>query len=983
MIAGHTDRAVQLREQLQQYSEVVRCYVRSGDYANAFLKAKEYEKSDVILQEDVKFEQLFSECEDKELKKKASEFVSGGSVLKATILIEAERFEEAIDELIKINHFDQANRIIIARGLFRKGYDTVRDEEKRAMFLFYNATSLLVESEWSTTKEIDSMLTLLGKCPFRYIQARTQILLGIINKDGVLLKKAIENFKMYDCLPGAVFAFHSLKYLQTRSKPSDDLSNSKSAFEISESIRTHPSQRAYKQNTVYREVLRVHDLETDIDDENKYFISPYLLKYNICSELCDLATSGDTIQDQDGMLILDKMEVNERLSSYYDKLSVRFLTINSEYFTEQLPGKIKSSCAFAYLSGKRENLLQDKLDGFFKNLRDYIEYCSLIGQESSNILSDEVLLKLFSPSAAFHLSFTRENVYILGNSKFAKEFLEKIAMKKLKDCESTIESHLVSFRILTRIVGPFTAQQKLYEVIKSAPKGHRYVFEHTGRNGEKTHEHIFKGWLTMNHQIHKKSCDITDMFWPVYNYFLKRIAELSDDNKTQAISIGSINYIVSVFSTTLLTLLSPAVPMLFPKIAHEKAIYNFDIFNGRSIMSICLDQLRKPLDPYYFKKLIYQLQLLLSFLLGENPGGDNYNILHTALTTESCIKDGSAFFCLIQCLVLAGNMYCWSHKGFGVVEKAHAKLLSIQRILRASRNELVVSNDSQFLTQAIDQLSLAKNSKDVFLLISELLSDWHYTSELVTPQFFQFPLEFPLVHQAHYPNIRIKSLVVIEKPNDEVVELSTQESKTDNLELSFVPPEELESPILIGPEDESLLVATQTVSAEVISDGHCIPCGKMLQKEGQGEEGDLQELRAAHLKSRDHENNFVHYNEYIKTKSNLEEKCIMLTSSIAILLQENDKLEKLRRLKNQLNHLMNNIRSTDGDMMKSCDWMNGTSKLKKKLTEVDSHKKEFDKLKVHCDEKQKPANSKDDFEKSILPKVNEGLKLEKPRKKKK
>ncbi len=968
MVAGDTDRAVQLRERLQQYSEVVRCYVKSGDYAKALLKAKEYEReSDFVLEEDVKLEQIACEYirlkkgKNKDFQKEVLELVSDGSI-KATLLIEAGDLEEAADELIKTCHFDQACRILVAKGLFQKGYESVKDKETQTMFLLYDVMSLLAKSEWSRTKEIDIKLTWLVECPFRYFQARSQFFLGSINRDGVSLKKAIDNFTQNDCLPGAVLAFYSLKDLQMTSEPSNDLNNSRAAFEIAESIRTHLSQHTFRQTSILREVLRVHDLGTELD---QYFISPFLLKNNICSELHALA-SEDSNEDQDGMLMLDKVRVNDILSSYYAHLSINF--VSSDYFTKQLPEKIKSSNVFTYLRGTRyENLSHHNFEDFFTYLRDYIDYCSLTGRKLSNIVSDKILLNLFSPSAAFYLNFDRQNLFILRHSKFAKELLEKIAMSILKDAESSIESYLVAFRMLTKFIGAFAAQQKLQEAIESAPKRHQYVLEHTRNTGESTHVHIFKGWLIMNRQIHNKSRDFTDTFWSVYNFFLKRIAKLSDH---EAISVGSINYIVSVFSTSLLVLLNAArneyfgIQVLLPTFFYHNVLNNFDIFNGRSIMSICVDQLRKPSTPKHFELIMKQLNLLLSFLLGENPGG-NYNILYTALTTESCIKDGSAFFCLIQCLVLAGNLYCWSHGGFGVVEEAHVKLLNIQRILRASRNELILIEDS-FVALAIDRLSSAKDTGDVFLLISELLSDYYYSSELVTPIYNIYSNKIiPSVYQVPYPSIRIKSLVVIEKPNDEVVE-----QEIVIMDYS----EELSSPLLTG-EDESLMAVGPPIQTAVVTnDGFCIPCGKILQREGISEELELR----AHLKSNDHQNIFVQYNEYNEKKANLENECLTLMKKIEILLQENS-LVKLENLKNQLKQLMKNIESSDANLAKSCDWTNGTTGLKNIFTQVDNCRKLFHDLKVDYEKRKASANSQDNTEKSILPEVNEiPLKLTKP-----
>ena len=963
--ARNASKVEELTEQLGDYSGVVRHITQEGEYGRAFLKAVEYEKSNITLEEDVNSQQMAYELI--RLRKKGEKadvsdsealmFVSDRSI-RATLLRETGKLEEAADEFFYAGCHLQAYRILEAKALFDKGYQRAKNDDKiKAMFLLYHVTSLIVKSKWKKTKEIDKKIKELQKSPFRYFQARAQILLGIIDRNPNALREAIASFKCFECLPGEILAYSSLKYLEDKTDPVDeDLYYSKEAHKIAESLSNAQQ---------YEEVLRVHDIKHQGDI---MFISPFLLEQNICSSLKDSMPTSNI--DEDGMFLLEKEDVDSILHIYYSALGISFIK-QSTYFTKDLPVNIMTSEFHAYLkSNQCKKVYSNNMDSYFKNMKALIEYCSLTG-ESSEVLDKETLFRLFSPHTAFHLHATKRNFNFL-KSRFVNEYFTKMAMQYLTDSESTLEVYLNAFRLLTIFIGTFVADKELSKVMNSQAK---YSFIHHDGN----RIHIFKGWLITCHRIQRR--DVTGAVWSVYNFFLRRIADPKNNCK-QAISIGSINYIIAVFSTALFSMLAAAYrnQFLLPR-AYNMLINNFDIFSSYSISSACVNCVYHL--PFNAKTVWKQLNIFLSFLLGED--GSHYNVLYTALTTDSCIQNNSALFCLIQCLILAGNLYNYAHSE-EEKENIHAKLVSIHKILRACRSEIQVD----FITETIARLSSAKDIKDIFLLVSEILPG----SELVSPSIlfnwtnYYSSIEFRLIYKVYYPSARLKSLVVIQSDNDtnEYQSKETNDVTVDN-NVPVSPDIEI-TDLLLNDEQETLQEDQQqaTINSEIeeiTSDGICLICGKNLSQE-MSEPHNVDEKPInykSHFESPDHKKQAAYKDEYSDWKTKIEKACHACRDAKLEMESTGNTLVKLTDLKIKLDTLNTNVEDVNRDMMKLCDWQNGIERLKECYTKLEEIKKEIERLKEDCERRRRKVVEMDDEEEvDILP-VKETFKLKKKTKK--
>ena len=223
----------------------------------------------------------------------------------------------------------------------------------------------------------------------------------------------------------------------------------------------------------------------------------------------------------------------------------------------------------------------------------------------------------------------------------------------------------------------FMQEQKVLEAIKTCEGKYNFIDK---RSGQKMH--VFNGWLVTDVRIAERN-NVIDGVWSIYNFFLSHIAHLDSNTRREAISPCSITYILSVFSTALFSMLffgnQANTVFLLPDM-YQMLIQNFNIFNNYDLLGICLHQSQE-CDRRKFSQAFKQLSLFLSFLLGEDE--NQYNVLFTALTTDSCIKDGSALYCLILCLVLAGNLYNHYSLNPSRNENLHGKLVRIHKIVRS------------------------------------------------------------------------------------------------------------------------------------------------------------------------------------------------------------------------------------------------------------------------------------------------------------
>ncbi len=889
--------------------------------------------------------------------------------IKATLLRETGRLEEAADELSKDGYYDQAYRILEANALFEKGYHIAKDEnDAKAMFLLYHVTSLIVKSEWKKTNEIEQKLKQLQKAPFRgYFQARSQILLGIVDINQDLLREAMKNFRQYECLPaGEVLAYNSLKHMKIKTNPiEEDLYYSKAAYKIAESLATTNGQQHL---TNYEDVLHVHDIK---HQGERLFISRFLLEQNICQPLNELTDTSNV--DEDGMLELDKVSVNKILRNYYSELAVLFLT-QSSYFKNDLQVKLKTSGFHAYLkSNQCGKQVSTDMDSYFKNLKNLIEYSSLT-RESPEELHADILFRLFSPGTSFHLNTTKRNFNFL-KSKFVMEYFKTITMQFLNDPQSTIEVYLTAFRLLSVFIGTFEANNVISKAMTVQTK---YTFTHEGKA-----THIFKGWfITCNRIQHN---NVTDAVWSVYNFFLKRIAYLDNECKKEAISVASLNYIISVFSTTLFNMLAQyenqsfPFPLIFPRV-YEFLLNNFAIFSRRSLLSASIYPVQ---SMHHYGTIQKQLNIFLSFLLGED--GSHYNVLYTALTTDSCIQNDSALFCLVQCLILAGNLYCHgaAHNDNDLQTNIQSKLVSIHKIVRDSKSK------ADFVKTAIDRLSTARNIKDIFLLVLEILSTHPYGSELISPYYSpnNNSIQFELCYTNYYPSVPLKSLTVLMQPSNDTGN-DSQKDVIEDVSMPTSPGTELPELLLSDEQETSReyeqqaeMNAAMKEIREIISDGVCRVCGtiKQLQEVIENDIEDVPKEYKLHIESSEHINNAAHFSEYTDVKTKIENACAAVKDEIESIGKP---LVELLKLKNDLDRLNSKLDHVHSDTMKNYDWPNGIDRLKKCFSEVEQCEIVCEKLKEKCKKHTNKIHKMDEEEEiDILPAKD--LKLKKKRKRKK
>ena len=903
----------------------------------------------------------------------ALQFISEGSV-RAILLRENGRFIDAVKEFLKGGYHDQAYRIFEAQGLFERGYEVAIDEKIKAKYLLYNITFLLVQSKWVRTQTIFEKLKMLEKFPFRYFQARLQLLMALVERNEISLKKAIENFKRFDCLPGEVAAYCCYKYLNIQTHPyKEDLHTSKAANEILESIKAYETNSSCtaKQRQIYQEVLRVHDLE--LLDDKYYFISPFLLQNNVCQLLQSLAnTTTSSKTDEDGMIVLDKKEVNEVLCRYYSETSVTILKGSSYYFTKEIPPKIITSKFHQEVKKQHftTSYFNVDLKVYFRNIKNLIEFC-LLANEQSNGLNDETMLTFFSSVTAFYLNIKKNNIDFLKHSRLAITYFNRLAMENLKDPKINIDGYLVSFRLLTVFSGKFHAKQKVLEAIKTCEGKYNFIDK---RSGQKMH--VFNGWLVTDVRIAERN-NVIDGVWSIYNFFLSRIANLDSNTRSEALSPCSITYILSVFSTALFSMLffgnQANTVFLLPDM-YQMLIQNFNIFNNYDLLGICLHQSQE-CDRRKFSQAFKQLSLFLSFLLGEDE--NQYNVLFTALTTDSCIKDGSALYCLILCLVLAGNLYNHYSLNPSRNENLHGKLVRIHKIVRAAEK---TNHHKTIITTAINELSRARNSGDIFKLILKLLEIHNQKVWLVTPMVKDGNISFELVYTVYYPNNQMRALVIMEAPDSTIDEpQATIQSPSEEIDE---PQLNIEEEVLQA--DDEMEKDVETVTDELIVDSFCKVCGQFGETAEDEHSGDQATVDyKSHLASAEHIQNAAEYESYCEVKEKVEQRCHDLMGEIEMLTKEKHFL-KLAALTSKLKQVIESLKKIDAEMTKVFEWRNGVVKLKQCYVETEGYCKEYNLLKEKHERRKTTSEFKvEEIEGDILPDVTQTPKLKKTKKRKK
>ena len=742
------------------------------DYKKALSNSVRFEKEHHTLDPDVTSQQIASEYfrrnvnekDKKEELKGTLQYISEGSI-KAAFLKEIGLYEEAIDELMKEKHYHEAYRMLQVHGLFAKGFDVANDKETKGWFLFLHTTGLLMNNDWKQTDEIENNLQRLEKYSLQF-QAQSQLLSAKVHKNPTFCRKAIMSFKECKSTCGELATYDLLKKLQIPTAPLEDFKMSKSAFEVAEAIISCSSnQGTYKQKSIFSDVLYIHHL-TDDKSNDMYHIAPFLLENNLSFELSGI--SAFDCKNSDGMVVLNHEVVHSSLTNHYRSLSKLILNNDavSSFFKKQVLAKLVTTEFHKGLqTGKfQQSRFDVSVHKYFDNLKQMVEYNFLAGQSLGD--NNEAVLRLFSPTAAFFVLVMKPNLSFLKQSNLVCQHFKRSALDILKDENVNLDGYFTAWRLLLVFTGNTNARYEVIKAMKSSGSN-TYTYEY---NEERLH--VFNGWLVVHKQIHLQA-RVTLAAKSAYNYIFSRIANMGDV-RNQAISIYTLTYISSVLSTALISMLTVALsnpPYISPNFLipflYTNLITNFDSFNVQGsreirILEACCQQLYSSSNKWLIiNQSSTQLLNLLEFLVGGDKNG--YNVLLTALTTETSIQDGSALYCLILCLVLAANLYKFyyansdDNEGIKIIQEC---LLNIHKVLHRCK-----SSSAEFISEAYTAMQKARDTSDIFVLVLDLLQIHRQVSLMVKPylDLFHTSIAFDPMYQKDFPRHPIKVLCTLFK----------------------------------------------------------------------------------------------------------------------------------------------------------------------------------------------------------------------------
>ena len=1011
-----------VKEILGDYSGAVRSLMAHEDYKKALSNSVRFEKEHHTLDPDVTSQQIASEYfrrnvnekDKKEELKGTLQYISEGSI-KAAFLKEIGLYEEAIDELMKEKHYHEAYRMLQVHGLFAKGFDVANDKETKGWFLFLHTTGLLINNDWKQTDEIENNLQRLEKYSLQF-QAQSQLLSAKVHKNPTFCRKAIMSFKECKSTCGELATYDLLKKLQIPTAPLEDFKMSKSAFEVAEAIISCSSnQGTYKQKSIFSDVLYIHHL-TDDKSNDMYHIAPFLLENNLSFELSGI--SAFDCKNSDGMVVLNHEVVHSSLTNHYRSLSKLILNNDavSSFFKKQVLAKLVTTEFHKGLqTGKfQQSRFDVSVHKYFDNLKQMVEYNFLAGQSLGD--NNEAVLRLFSPTAAFFVLVMKPNLSFLKQSNLVCQHFKRSALDILKDENVNLDGYFTAWRLLLVFTGNTNARYEVIKAMKSSGSN-TYTYEY---NEERLH--VFNGWLVVHKQIHFEA-RVTLAAKSAYNYIFSRIANMGDV-RNQAISIYTLTYISSVLSTALISMLTVALsnpPYISPNFLipflYTNLITNFDSFNVQGsreirILEACCQQLYSSSNKWLIiNQSSTQLLNLLEFLVGGDKNG--YNVLLTALTTETSIQDGSALYCLILCLVLAANLYKFyyansdDNEGIKIIQEC---LLNIHKVLHRCK-----SSSAEFISEAYTAMQKARDTSDIFVLVLDLLQIHRQVSLMVKPylDLFHTSIAFDPMYQKDFPRHPIKALVIMELPKDETPTVTSDDvvplSHGNDSQTESTFQSEINNPQVYSrsfSEDEQFLEDIKMESVTeiqreksieaVIENGFCNLCGKNVISETddsvEGKEenkGDAlisakKEMNDydSHLKSDAHLNEVKEHSAYFDMKHATEAACNKLITELEAVLKEKKWID-LESLQKKCRNEIETVARTESETLKRFQWSDGKVTLQQCLTNFQKWRKEYDDLKTKYDAIESKLYTEEEMEENIIPDVISSPKLSKRKRKRK
>ena len=907
----HTEHA-RVLEVLGDYSGTVAAYVKGNEFEIALKRAVQFEKQRIQLKPAVTSQQIASDyirklklsqdADKTVLKNLLMSYVSDG-VVKADFLKEIGLYDEAITELLNEKQLKEAYRVMKAQNRFIQGVDKAQDQETK-----YTFQLLCLKEEMSPSNRFISSLL---ECRIAIIRGYAELLYAVTKNDISYFRKAMKSFESCTCVPGIVISYQSRFLLNSNCKKDivEVFNMSSLANQVKTAITAVTKHEAtLKQKNIFKDVLKLHDME---EGENCYYIPEVSLDSSFRVMGLNL-NSAQFSKDADGMIMLEKQKTDEQMVAFYSQIVHTWLSEKDVY--DHVLNLAKRLNSFSFHRElyqqcfKQTHYTQSALLKYFEHLTNVLHFHSLCPthelQDLENIKA--AAQTLFSFHTFFYLPINREFIDSLHKNSFIKEYFLEIAKNIINQDDVTLDHYFISWSL-------FMIFSSSVHVLRSHLEAK--VSENCDlvlKYKRKTHVFFWwtYAWTTL--VVYGK---VTAACKTILFQLLFRLPEINRD----IMSISNITYVLSVFSSLLMTVMNLNVispTFVFP-LAFRFFCDTFSCIKGSRHQRIDIIQ-SCVMESITNDEPIHLLLDMMQFLVHKR-------ILQKSLSSDSSISDGSALNCLILCLVLVSNIYHYSYKNNISTANPQEMLLSIQRELHYYRKHS--DKKVTFVEEAYSGLQLARNLEDVLKVIVTLLDFCKQSTDLVCPNAMMnfdgtVTVVFLHVYTKVFSEFKIRSLVIIESDEEipehtvNAPELPTLHS-TDTNEHEEVDVEDKEH---LPSQDERL-----------IQDDFCSVCG-------------VEVFELDHLITKAHKNKFNEFMKWKEEKEKTESANTSLVETIQKFMKETNLIDYESIMKKSQSSY-NSMMSEMDNYQRDCDWKMCQEILKRYKNMADNYLKRVHKIK--------------------------------------
>ena len=661
--------------------------------------------------------------------------------LRVSHLKKGKLFGLAIEEYLQHGYLKEAERIMVAQGMFDKGLEVARSLKNTTMetnFVFLKALSVISRKD-EVDQDLDETLKNLTKSNGEkpsLTQARALLLYGMIEEDSSLCSEAVKIYSdkntvgALEALDQCISFKHDVAFPMVVSKCFDARDLAKS---FNSTIKTPKRTQHIQQALEFYKFIKL---------DNVYLVSPHSCDVWIKNLKSTLKKEQE--YDENGMMRLDSSKVHVLLGERFTDFSNRWL-VDTDLEKRMLTRL--SSYTFHKDIIDKGYLTRHLLGYPLNNVKDYIQTVLLALQAkhlSSKMFKgqgfENIPVRLFDPLVSLCLPLVKTNRIQLCKSEAVSQILTKtfhglttsscLRKPNVDDlfkawiCQS-LDSNIAQNRFeellenfaMKEGPGDTHQQNKTWLIVDRVYKKIEY-------------RHFFVFWLKACRLVREK-CEVIGAAKLLCNCFFTTIARRSSLRKT--ISVINFVFPVTIITTALLGIISiadpktsVAVPIFFRYFCQLFDDVNIQEGQQYWLLSACVVQMEKQQDS---NELISDLTSLLSKLLQILLGSycNFFNALKSGLASD---ETNTLVHCLVLVFVLIGNLIILRPQDH---EQLYASLLEIKELIGIQLRGQSSTNPS-YLQQLFDKLSSIKTVSDLFGVVQYLLNSGNFPTNIAKLQ---------------------------------------------------------------------------------------------------------------------------------------------------------------------------------------------------------------------------------------------------------